>query len=348
MSRARGAPDFDSPTDLAGHLRDLSAIVVASHDPSAAAAAAAAIGIAASAGRRVAVGDLTGEAEAVYSLAGGEDAAGLAESFRDGLGLNEIARPVAGNAALFVLPAGRGVRDEPALREGARWMRLIRGFGEAGGLLVLVARPDSPALAVLGEAGAGLVWVGRPRGVPTALTLVATLGAARARGRPWWRIGRGPAISRRIVGLAAAGAVLAAGGGAILVTRVRLAPDGGVILPRPGVVHRDSIPAATTVALAERLGPVDSAAFAAYAVEVMAASASSNANSWVRKRDGDAAVPAATIAVIAVRDGPQRVARWHKVIVGAWHDRREADSALAGLRRSGVVAKEAGAAVRVP
>ena len=185
MSRAPGAPDFDAPTDLAGYLRDQSAIVVASHDPSAAAAAAVAIGVAASARRRVAIGDLTGDAEAVYGLAGGEDAPGLAESFRDGLGLNEIARPVAGNAALFVLPAGRGVRDEPALREGPRWTRLIRGFGEAGGLLVLVARPDSPILPVLSEAGAGLIWVGRTRPLPAAPALVATLGAVRARGRPW-------------------------------------------------------------------------------------------------------------------------------------------------------------------
>ena len=84
MSRAPGAPDFDAPTDLAGYLRDQSAIVVASHDPSAAAAAAVAIGVAASARRRVAIGDLTGDAEAVYGLAGGEDAPGLAESFRDG------------------------------------------------------------------------------------------------------------------------------------------------------------------------------------------------------------------------------------------------------------------------
>ena len=348
MSRAPGAPDFDAPTDLAGYLRDQSAIVVASHDPSAAAAAAVAIGVAASARRRVAIGDLTGDAEAVYGLAGGEDAPGLAESFRDGLGLNEIARPVAGNAALFVLPAGRGVRDEPALREGPRWTRLIRGFGEAGGLLVLVARPDSPILPVLSEAGAGLIWVGRTRPLPAAPALVATLGAVRARGRPWWRIGSGPPVRVSLVAAAAAGIVITAGGGAILVTRARLAPDGRVVLPVRSVVRHDSVPAATTVALAERLGPVDSTALAAYAIEVMAVSAAPNAISWLRERGGDAAAPAATIAVIAVRDGPQRVARWHKVIVGAWHDRRDADSALAALRRRGLVAEEAGATVHVP
>jgi hypothetical protein len=348
VTRRPGAPDVDTPLDLAGSLHDRSAIVISSHDAAAAAAAAVALGVAVSATRRVAIGDLTGDADAVYGLAGGEDAAGLAESFREGLGLNEIARPVAGNANLFVLPAGRGVRDEPALREGPRWTRLIRGFGEAGGLLVLVAPPDAPTLPVLGDAGAQLVWVGRARGVPPTPPLLATIGAAQSRGRPWWRIGGGRAIPARAVALAAAGTVLVAGGGAVVVARARLAPDGFVILPTRAAARQDSVPAATTVALAERLDPVDSAAFAAYAIDVMAASAATNANSWLRERDGDAAVPAGTIAVIAVRDGPQRVARWHKVIVGAWHDRHDADSALAALRRRGVVAKDGGSVVRLP
>lgn len=343
------AADFESAGDVAAHVADAAAIVVAGLDGDTVARTAVGIALAACATRRVAIGDLTGNAAAVYALAGGEDAPGLAESFRDGIGLNEIARPVPGNDSLFVLPAGEGVRGEPALQSPERWDRLIGGFGEAGGLLVLVARPDAPVIAVLGTSGAGLVWVGRARGIPGGITLAATVGAVRRRSRPWWRLGRGPEMALWKAALLVAIAVASSGLAGILWIRTRHRPDGTVTL-------RERIPApvarananADTVSIVERLGPVDAAARAPYAIEVMAASTASYANSWLQEHANDAGRFAATIAVVAMRNGSQRTSTWHKVMVGAWHDAAAADSAIAVMRRKRIVAGEAGAVVSAP
>ena len=348
-----GAARLDTPADVAAHVADWAAIVVTGPDLDGAARLAVAIACAASASRRVAIGDLAGELGPVYALAGGEDANGLAESFRTGLGLNEIARPVNGNPSLFVLPSGEGVRDEPALESPERWTRLIRGFGEAGGLLVLVVPSASRLMPVLGMAGAGLVLADRVRTTPPGITLLATVRTVRARGRPWWRIGSGRELATGVAAACVAGAALIGGAAGVAWIQARNAPTGAVSLgARPRTRERtpgSSVPAAPdTVALAERLWPVDSSRLAAFAVEVVAASGASNANSFLRERTADGGLPAATIAVVAVRNGPQRATKWHKLMVGAWHDARLADSALAVLRRRRVVAQDGGMVVRVP
>ena len=343
------AADFESAADVAAHVADAAAIVVAGLDGYTVARTAVGIAIAASATRRVAIGDLTGNAGALYALAGGEDAPGLAESFRDGVGLNDIARPVPGNSSLFVLPAGEGVRGEPALQSPERWDRLIGGFGEAGGLLVLIARPDAPVISVLGTAGAGLVWVGRARGVPGAITLAATVGAVRRRSRPWWRVGYGPEMA---LWKAVAWVIIAAassGLAAILWIQARQRPDGTVTLRERIAEPQARVGAsADTVSMVERLGPVDAAARAQYAIEVMAASTASNANSWLQEHANDAGLFAATIAVVSIRNGSQGASKWHKVMVGAWHDAAAADSAVAVMRRTRIVAGETGAVVSAP
>ena len=356
MPSPRRAADFDSPADVAAHVVEAAAIVVAGPDADTAARVAVGIAIAASAHRRVAIGDLIGNAGPVYALAGGEDAPGLAESFRDGIGLNDIARPVAGNASLFVLPAGDAVRGEPALLSPERWTRLIRGFGEAGGLLVLVASASDAVISVLGTAGAGLVWTGRPSRVPGGIEVAATVGAARKRGRAWWRIGSGREVAVGVVGGVLAAGTALGGIAGVAWIRARYAPNGWVVvLPVSATlpVARPTTGTNTdtntdTVTMAERLGPVDSAMRAPYAIEVMAASTASNANSWLQDHAGDAGLSAATVAVVAMRNGSLGSSRWHKVIVGAWHNAAAADSAIASMRRKRMVARAAGAVVLAP
>ena len=262
-----------------------------------------------------------------------------------------------GNSSLFVLPAGEGVRGEPALQSPERWDRLIGGFGEAGGLLVLIARPDAPVISVLGKAGAGLVWVGRARGVPGGITLAATVGAVKRRSRPWWRVGHGPEMA--LWKAVAWAAIAAAGSGlaAILWIQAMQRPSGTVTLRErvPEPVARAGTNAGTnagasadTVSMVERLGPVDAATHAQYAIEVMAASTASNANSWLQEHANDAGLFAATIAVVSIRNGSQGASKWHKVMVGAWHDAAAADSAVAVMRRTRIVAGETGVVVSAP
>lgn len=343
------AADFTSPAAVAAHVAQAAAIVVAGLDSDLAARIAVGIAIAASGSRRVAIGDLTGDAAPLYALAGGEDADGLAESFRDGIGLNEIARPVPGNASLFVLPAGSGVAAEQALLSSDRWTRLIAGFGDAGGLLVLVAPSTSKVIAVLGTAGAGLVWVGKAKNTPSGIMLAATVGATRPPGRPWWRIGRGREIAAGIAALTVTAATALGGAAGIGWIRARQAPNGSVVIPERAPVPIARATAGTdTVTVGERLSTVDSASRAPYAIEVMAASTASNANSWLQDRAGRTGLAAATIAVVAVRQGAQGTSRWHKVVVGAWHTATAADSAIAALRKAKIVARDAGAVVTAP
>ena len=299
---------FDEARDVAAQLAEWAAIVVAGPEMETAAQFALGIATAASASRRVAIADLCGELTPIYALAGGEDAPGLADSFRDGLGLHEIARPVAGNASLFVLPAGEGILDEPALLSVERWTRLIGGFSEAGGLLVLVAPATSRLIPLLGTAGAGLVFTGPRRHAPGGITLIGTVGTVGTVVPPARRWRRLRAVREY------------AGGAA----------------------------ATDTVLMGERLGPVDSARLSPFAVEVVAASSASNANSVLQDHINDASLPAATIAVVSVRSGPQRTSKWHKVLVGAWHDANTADSALLAMRRERVLEREGGIVVRAP
>ncbi len=106
--------------------------------------------------------------------------------------------------------------------------------------------------------------------------------------------------------------------------------------------------ATDTVLMGERLGPVDSARLSPFAVEVVAASSASNANSVLQDHINEASLPAATIAVLSVRSCPQRTSKWHKVMVGAWHDANTADSALLAMRRERVLEREGGIVVRAP
>jgi hypothetical protein len=142
-------------------------------------------------------------------------------------------------------------------------------------------------------------------------------------------------------------------GGALVSTRRTPAPDGRVDIappPRATAPAAKAVPARApdTVTVRERLPASDLAGAAAFAIELVAANTSTNANSLLASDLRAAALPAATISVVAVRRGTQGAARWHKVMFGAWRESAGADSALTALRRSGVVGRSEGAVVRAP
>lgn len=344
------AAHFDRPADVAEHVASLAAVIVAGPDPAHAATLAVAVARAAAGERRVALGDLAGDLAAIYALAGGEDAPGLAQCFRDGLTMNDIARPAPDIPGLFILPAGDGVRTEPALASAERWTRLIRGFGEAGGLLILVVPERSPLVGVLGDAGAVLLYAGPATSAPRAAPLTATIGAAipapPRRPRP-------DGVRSWQAALAIVAAIAIGGWGAVTFVTAANTPDGIVIVAptlRLGAdgTGANSTAETDTVTIIERVRAEDSISLAPFAIEVVASNTASNANSLLRDAEDDGALPAATISVVTVPGGSTRVARWHKVMFGAWRDLKEADSAIAVLRRRGVVGESGGAVVRAP
>jgi hypothetical protein len=298
-----------------------------------------------------------GDAAPIYALAGGEDAPGITDCFRDGLPLTEVARPVAEHPSLFVLPSGSRVRTDETLTSSERWGRLVRGFGEAGGLLVLVVQENSRLLMPLGEAGAVLLYGGPADLAPPGIPLTATIGAALP---PPAKKPRPGAIPGWQVAAAALGAVAVAGGAAVAWTNASHSPDGAVVVAPAlraelaGAPTRgDSVaaPAPITVDILERTSFADAARARAFVIQLVAANEASNANSLLNDASRDATLPAATVAVVTVRSGTgegTRVSRWHKVIAGAWQESQAADSALADLRRRGVVRQNEGQVLRAP
>jgi cell division septation protein DedD len=351
--RASSAAHFDRPSEVAAHIATESAVVVSGPDSDRSAHFGVAIAKAAASGRRVAIGDLVGESAPIYALAGGEDAPGITDCFRDALPLTEIARPVPDIPSLFVLPSGARVRTDETLTSSERWGRLVRGFSEAGGLLVLVVPDHSRLLMTLGEAGAVLLYGGPAEAAPPGISLAATIGAALPP-PPKRRPTGGVAMWK--VTAAAIGSVVVAGGAAVAWTAAANSPDGAVVVAptRVAEITRDTAAAASvpvTVDIQQRTSPADAARTSAFVVQLVAANAASNANSLLTDAARDATLPAATISVVTVRSGARggsRVARWHKVMTGAWRDGRAADSALADLRKSGVLRKGEGQVVRAP
>jgi hypothetical protein len=353
-SRPRRSPPaahFDRPADVAAHIAPYSAVVVAGPDTDRSAAFAVAIARAASALRRVALGDLVGDAAPIYALAGGEDAPGITDCFRDGLALTEVARPVAEVPSLFVLPSGPRVRTDDALASPERWGRLVRGFGEAGGLLILVAPDASRLLPTLGEAGAVLLYTGASDNAPAGIPLAATIGAALLPSRQ--KPSRAGGFAGWQLAAAALGAIAIGGVGAVTWTRAANRPDGAVIVAptRRAEIPADSTArgtAARTMEIVERASPSDLSRTAPFAIQLVAANTASNANSLLADALSEGALPASTVSVVSLRSGSGagRTAQWHKVMIGAWRDARTADSALAELRRNGVVRPGEGAVVR--
>jgi hypothetical protein len=127
--------------------------------------------------RHVALGDLVGELAPLYAIAGGDDAIGLSECFRDGLPLNDIARPAPDLASLFVLPSGAPPVATEKIYGNERWPRLIGGFRQAGALMLLVASADAPGIDALVGAAEGVIVAGAREESVARFPVLARVGA---------------------------------------------------------------------------------------------------------------------------------------------------------------------------
>jgi hypothetical protein len=338
---------------IAATLESTHSALVIGDDPNVAAIVAVAIARAEAGRRHVALGDLVGELTALYAIAGGEDAIGLAECFRDGLPLNDIARPAPDADSLFILPSGAPPVATEDILGNDRWPRLIGGFRQAGALLLLIAAPGTPGLELLAAAVDGVVIAGDRAGtlgryrvlaqvaappLPSALPVEKT---ARPRTRPRLLAALAIVAAGAVAWVAYSGdaAAWVRRAGATASTDARAAAPA-VVTPAPSAapVRPD------TVVLTDPSIPTDTISTAYFAVEVIAANTLPGANSVLRDNAESASLPAPTIAPVQLGGGTL----WYKVVVGAWHDRAGADALLGEMRDKGIVSRDAGAVVRVP
>jgi hypothetical protein len=118
---------------LGQSLRRFHAVVVAGSDPDATAEVALGIAEAQSAERRVILGDLSNSPRFIVD----DDPHGLVDAFDYGISLGRVARSVAGNGNLHVVPTGNLAPDFAELLAHPRWSRLFTAFTDSDQLLVL-------------------------------------------------------------------------------------------------------------------------------------------------------------------------------------------------------------------
>ena len=342
----------DEGRRIAGQLREVSAVLIVGSDSEHAARVALAIAQVESEHRHVALGDLTGEAAPLYAVAGGEDAFGLSDCLRQGLPLNDIARPSPDRESLFVLPAGSPPVACEEILAHERWPRLVNGFAKVGALLMLVVPADAPGLATLAAATGGTVLVDVPPSFARGLKVLATVTSPE----PTRDLLRAPADHGRqraalmviatLLAIAAAGwfarsSISSIYRAAIAKHSAPQAAAGTAPVPAPAA----EIPPADTVRLLDPVNPADTSSTAQFAVEVMAANTLAGANSFLSDNTRSSSLNGATLSPVTV-GGSTSV--WYKVVVGASHGRAGADSLLASLRREGLVRSGQGRVVKVP
>ncbi len=143
-------------------LDDVYATVVASRDNGIAASVALGLARAQGTRRRVAIADLVGELPQLEALLTGDDPHGVADSFRYGVSLNKIARPINQEGTVFLMPSGTESVANVEIYDNDRWRRLAAGFHEVGALLLVVADSRTTGFAELCTFIGALTPVGDP------------------------------------------------------------------------------------------------------------------------------------------------------------------------------------------
>ena len=288
--------------------------------------------------RRVAIVDAVGELAPLQKLLPGDARShGVIDHFLHGVSLRKIAYPANRDGTLFILPSGVGPFDYATLLRRERWRRLTMAFRAEGALLCIVLPPDAEGLTAFVEDTDGIVLVGTVK-YPEARHVIARVAdvgrssadaAATVASPPrkgiLARVTR-QAPSRRAA-VVAAGVVALVAAGALFAWAV--ADDPAEI--------RATTEAGTTALISEtqRAGAIppagDSADAARYSVDIVMLNSLAAAG---RQLTTLGAVPAATFS--PVRLGADS-ARWYRLLVGAWNEQRQADSALMALRAAGVL-----------
>jgi hypothetical protein len=340
----------DAGRQIASLLGSYSAVAVVSSDPFAAAYVARGIARAEAKHRRTVIGDLVGDVPPLRDLVNQEDAHGITDSFVYGVSLNRIGYAVPGTPNLFIMPSGTDPDVGEDVFRSAKWRKIISGFAEVGGLLLLVAERDSLGLADLLEKLDGVVLVKDPElpAAPSAVVLARVPTATPTLKLPIHRISERAASWRAnrwfLPVLAAVSLlVLASVGLAFGLVRFRIPHRTPAVTARSATSPRP-MPApprapAETLHVPPPANSADSANAAQFTVELQFANTLEGANLFVRKNGR--ALPAAAISPIPIEPGRTI---WYKVTAGAYTRRNQADSLLLALRNSAIPANGVGTA----
>ena len=333
----------DAGRQIAPLLGSYSAVAVVSSDPFAAAYVALGLARAESKHRRTVIGDLVGDVPPLRDLVSQEDAHGINDSFVYGVSLNRIGYAVPGSPNLFIMPSGTDPDIGEEVLGSGKWRKIVSGFSEVGGLLLLVAEHDAPGLADLLDKLDGVVLVKDAElpSAPAAVVLARVPTATPTLKLPIHRISERAATWRAnryffptIAAITLL--ILASVGAAFGLLRLRRAAP-----PPPRVVTRTTPPVtpppprapAETLHVPPPVNSADSATASQFTVELQFANTDEGANLFVRKNGR--ALPAAAISPIPIEPGRTI---WYKVTAGAYTRRNQADSLLLALRNSGIPA----------
>jgi hypothetical protein len=365
------------------------AAVVVSRDPQIAAHIAVCIARSLGGTRRVAIADLVGDLQPLTSLItlSDDDPHGIADSFRYGVSLNRIARPVDAVGNLFVLPSGTEAVAHEEIYRNERWRRLAAGFVEVQATLLIVASPDVPGFDELVRYVGGVVRVGdqlpdAPSEVGNVVEISTPEPLAKATAKANDRARRTASTrpderrSRGLALVAVIGALIVGGGMAWPSLRDRYnlqlpsflrAPAAPartaappVSAPAAPVLAADIAPATDSAAVAASAtasdstllisNPADSTTASRYAVYLLAANTAISAVPAVEKAARGAGMTDSMLAQLAVSPVPlgSDGARWYRVTMGAFTDRAAAESLLVQLRRGRVVGATSGSVISTP
>ena len=341
--RAPGGAYEGAGRQAALALRGYSSVIVTSDDVVAAAHAAIGIALAESAQRLVMVADLGGETAPLQALIRDDDSHGIFDSFEFGTSFVRIAREVEGAKNFYVMPSGTESAAIEPIISSPRWRGFASDFANADELLLIVVKSDAPGLDRLVSQVDGAVLVGIQR-LDTApgASILAKIPHPTIVPPPKIDIAprREQTTSYRNAGFAAAG-LLALGiiGGALLFRKP--SSEDQPALTKADSAQTDTLrPAPPAIAA---VNPGDSAAAAAFSVEILVSNTLESANFEIQRHGS--VMPAATISLVPIGDTE---ATWYKVHAGAYSDSAEAERLLASLRRRSILADSAGTVVKAP
>lgn len=342
--RAPGGAYEGAGRQVSVAVRGYSSVIVTSDDVVAAAHTAIGMALGESAHRLVMIGDLAGEVAPLQALVKDDDAHGIYDSFEFGTSFTRIAREVAGAKNLYIMPSGTESAATEQILTSPRWKTFASEFANSDELLLLVAHSDSPGLAQLAAQLDGVVLVGIQR-LPAApgANILARIPHPVVAAPPKIDLAAkepGRTLSPRMVGIAAAGLLLAGIAGGALFKGMQ--SDSGDSIPTAAVVDTlvDSLPQRPVVLPSN---PADSVNAMPFSVEILAANTAEGANFEMNRHGAE--MPAATISLVPIGDTE---ATWYKVHAGAYGDSTAAEALLATLRRRRIVPDSAGTIVRAP
>ena len=331
----------DAGRQIAPLLGSYSALAVVSSDPFAASYVALGIARAEARHRRTVIGDLVGDVPPLRDLVRQEDAHGITDSFVYGVSLNRIGYAIPGNQNLFIMPSGTDPDIGEEVFRSGKWRKIVSGFGEVGGLLMLVAEPDARGLADLLDKLDGVVLVKDAElpTAPAAVILARVPTATPTLKLPIHRISERAATWRAnryffpvIAGITLL--ILASVGAAFGLLRLKRQPPPAARVATKASTKPAIAPPrvpAETLHVPPPINSADSAEAAQFTVELQFANTGEGANLFVSKNGR--ALPAAAISPIPIEPDRQI---WYRVTAGAYTRRSQADSLLLALRNSGI------------